>query len=83
MQVNSADSDQDAVPESSDEEGSSAPESSNEEEDFPTVPIDDEHWTTEMVSERTFAYMKMGYPTMYVNTHALMEIIMLPHIWTA
>ena len=30
-----------------------------------------------------FVYMKMGYPTMYVNTHALMGIVTLPHIWTA
>ena len=31
-----------------------------------------------------FAYMKMGYQTMYDNTHALMGIIItLSHIWTA
>ena len=29
-----------------------------------------------------FVYMKMGYPTMYVNTHALNGIVTLPHIWT-
>ena len=28
--------------------------SSDEEEDFQTVPMDDEHWTAEMVPERTF-----------------------------
>ena len=67
----------------SDQDPGSSSEYSDEEEDFQTVPIDDEHWTTETVPERTFAYMKMGYPTMYVNTHALMGIIMLPHIWTA
>ena len=31
-----------------------------------------------------FAYMKMGYQTMYVNTHTFMGIIItLSHIWTA
>ena len=31
-----------------------------------------------------FAYMKMGYQTMYVNTHALMGILItLSHIWAA
>ena len=62
MQVNNPDSDQNAVPESSDKEGSSAPESSDEEEDFPTVPIDDEHLTTEMVPERTFCIPENGLP---------------------
>ena len=60
MQINSSDVDQDAVPESS--EGSSAPESSDEEEDFQTVPTDDEHWTTEMVPERTFWIHENGLP---------------------
>ena len=36
--------------------------SSSEEEDFPTVPIDDEHWTTEMVPERTFCIHDNGLP---------------------
>ena len=35
---------------------------SAEEEDFPTVPIDDEHWTTEMVPERTFCIHENGLP---------------------
>ena len=30
-----------------------------------------------------FAYMKTVYPTMYVDTHALMGTITLPHTWTA
>ena len=60
MCVNSSDADQDAVSESS--EGSSAPESSDEEEDFQTVPIEDEHWTTEMVPERTFCIHENGLP---------------------
>ena len=60
MQVDNSDGDQDAVPESSDKKGSSAPESSDEEEDFPIVPIDDEHWTTEMVLERTFCIHENG-----------------------
>ena len=36
--------------------------SSDEEEDFQTVPIDDEHWTTEMVPERTFCIHENGLP---------------------
>ena len=40
-------SDSDQVPDSSPDS------SSDEEEDFQTVPIDDEHWTTEMGPERT------------------------------
>ena len=46
----SLDSDQD--PDTSSD--SSQDRSSDEEEDFQIVPIDDEHWTTEMVPERTF-----------------------------
>ena len=38
----------------SDQGPDSSPEHSEEEEDFQTVTIDDEHWTTEMVPERTF-----------------------------
>ena len=36
--------------------------SEEEEEDFQTVPIDDEHWTTEMVPERTFCMHENGLP---------------------
>ena len=54
----SSESDQD--PDSS--SGSSPDSSSDEEEDFPTVPIDDEHWTTEMVPERTFCIHEDGLP---------------------
>ena len=62
----------------------SSDSSSDEEEDFQTVPMDGEHWTTEMVPERTFCIHENDSPTMYVNTHALMGIIItLPHIWTA
>ena len=41
---------------------SSLDSSSDEEEDFPTVPIDDDHWTTEMVPERTFCIHENGLP---------------------
>ena len=37
-------------------------DSSSDEEDFPTVPIDDDHWTTEMVPERTFCIHENGLP---------------------
>ena len=46
----------------SDQDPDSSPEHSEEEEDFQTVPIDDEHWTTEMVPERTFCIHENGLP---------------------
>ena len=58
MHVNSADSDQDADSPSA----SSSDSSSDEEEDFQTVPTEDEHWTTEMVPERTFCIHENGLP---------------------
>ena len=36
--------------------------SDEEEEDFQTVPLDDEHWTSEQVPERTFCIHKNGLP---------------------
>ena len=33
-----------------------------EEEDFQTVPMDDEHWTTELAPERTFCIHENGLP---------------------
>ena len=48
--------------ESDQDTDSSAYSSSDEEEDFQTVPIDDEHWTTEMVPERTFCIHENGLP---------------------
>ena len=41
---------------------SSSDSSSDDEEDFQMVPIDDEHWTTEMVPERTFCIHEDGLP---------------------
>ena len=41
---------------------SSPDSSSDDEEDFQMVPIDDEHWTTEMVPERTFCIHEDGLP---------------------
>ena len=52
----SSESDQDQDPDSSPDS------SSDEEEDFQTIPIDDEHWTTEMVPERTFCIHENGLP---------------------
>ena len=47
----------------SDQNPDNTPElSDEEEEDFQTVPIDDEHWTTEMVPERTFCIHENGLP---------------------
>ena len=61
----------------SDQDPDSSPDSSSdEEEDFQTVPIDDEHWTTEMVPERTFCIHENGlsnnvcqYPCPYRNNN--------------
>ena len=36
--------------------------SDEEEEDFQMVPLDDEHWTTEEVPERTFCIHEHGLP---------------------
>ena len=55
--MDTSDSSRDTAPEPSDDE-----ESSNEDEDFQTVPMDDEHWTTEMVPERTFCIHETGLP---------------------
>ena len=38
------------------------PDSPDEEEDFPTVPLDDEHWTSDIVPERTFCIHENGLP---------------------
>ena len=54
----SSESDQDADSSSD----SSLDSSSDEEEDFPTVPMDNEHWTTKMVPERTFCIHENGLP---------------------
>ena len=53
----SSESDQD--PDSSSDSSS---EYSDEEEDFQAVTIDNEHWTTEMVPERTFYIHENGLP---------------------
>ena len=49
----------------SDQDPDSTPvylDSSDEEEDFQTVPLDDEHWTSEQVPERPFCIHKNGLP---------------------
>ena len=45
-----------------DQDPDSMPVYSDEEEDFPTVPLDDEHWTAEIVPERTFCIHENGLP---------------------
>ena len=49
-------SSRDIAPEPSDNE------ESFEDEDFQTVPLDDEHWTTEIIPERTFCIHENGLP---------------------
>ena len=46
----------------SDQDPDSSPEHSDVEEDFQTVPMDDEHRTTDMVLERTFCIHENGLP---------------------
>ena len=54
----SSESDQDL-----DSSSDSSPDSSSDDnEDFQMVPIDDEHWTTEMVPERTICIHEDGLP---------------------
>ena len=45
-----------------DQDPDSMPVYSDKEEDFPTVPLDDNHWTAEIVPERTFCIHKNGLP---------------------
>ena len=63
---NSSDSNQDQDPDNSsdsDQDPDSSPDnSSDEEEDFQTVPIDDEHWTTEIAPDRTLCINENGLP---------------------
>ena len=49
----------------SDQDPDSTPvhsDSPDEEEDFPTVPLDDQHWTSDIVPERAFCIHKNGLP---------------------
>ena len=55
--MDTSNSSRDTSPEPSEDE-----ESSSEDEDFPTVPMDDEHWTTELAPERTLCIHENGLP---------------------
>ena len=55
--MDTSNSSSDITPEASDDEVSSS-----EDEDFQTVPMDDEYWSTEMVPERTFCIHDNGLP---------------------
>ena len=57
-----SDHDPDSSSDNDQDPDSSPGSSSDEEEDFQTVPMDDEHWTTEMVPERTFCIHENGLP---------------------
>ena len=56
VHMDTSDSSADSEPEPSDDE------EPYEDEDFQTVSMDDEHWTTEMVPERTFCIHENGLP---------------------
>ena len=54
--------------------------SEDEEEDFPMVPLDDEHWTSEELPERTLCIHEHGlphglcqHPCPYVNYETLLH----------
>ena len=55
--MDTSNSSRDTRPDPSDNEVSSS-----EDEDFLTVPMDDEYWSTEMVPERTFCIHENGLP---------------------
>ena len=58
--------------------------SSDDEEDFQIVPMMMNIGPQKWYQREHFAYIKMDYQTMYVNTYALIGIIItLSHIWTA
>ena len=46
-----------------DQDPESSPEYSDDKEDFQTVHLDDEYWTTEIVPERTFCIHENGLPS--------------------
>ena len=52
-----------ASPDNSSPQCSDLETEEEEEEDFQTVPLDDEFWSTEMVPEQTFCIHKNGLPT--------------------
>ena len=56
------DQDPDSASEEEEKKKKKKEEEEEEEEDFQTVLIDDEHWTTEMVPERTFCLHENGLP---------------------
>ena len=60
----------------------SASSDEEDEENFQTVPLDDEHWTSEEAPERIFVSTNMDYHITYANTHVLMRTITLCHTWT-
>ena len=57
VHMDTSNSSSDTTPDPSDDKVSSS-----EDEDFPTVSMDDEYWSTEMVPERTFCIHENGLP---------------------
>ena len=55
VQMDTSNNQEDTTPEPSDDEILF-------EEDFPTVPMDDEHWTAELTPEQTFCIHENGLP---------------------
>ena len=54
-----------------------------EEEDFPTVPLEDEHWTLEIVPERTLCLHKNGLPNNLCQHPCPYGAMTLSHTWIA
>ena len=57
VHMDTSNSSRDTTPDPSDDKVSSS-----EDEYFPTVPMDDEYWSTELVPERTFCIHENGLP---------------------
>ena len=54
----------------------------DKDEDFQTVALDDNHWTTDEIQIDICVYMNIHYHITYVLTHGHTWIILLPHIRT-
>ena len=50
---------------------------SDEEEDFQTIPLDDEHWTTEEIPDRPLCIHEHSLPHRLCHTHVHMQITRL------
>ena len=57
-------------------------EEDEDKEDFQTVELDNDHWTTDEIPDRHLCINKHSLPHSYVLTHVHTWIILLPHMRT-